>query len=62
MYTADAWLSTVEGLQVPAIPFDEVGGNVGTALPAQITSEVPKLNVGVTLGFTVRVNELPTVH
>ena len=35
------------------MPLPEVVGNVGTVPPAQIVSVVPKLNVGVMLGFTV---------
>ena len=48
-------MSTTEGLHVPVIPFVDVVGNVGTLPPAQIVSVVPKLNAGVTLGFTVTV-------
>jgi len=44
---ADAWLPTVEGVQVPDIPFVEVAGKEGTVAPAQITNAVPKLNVGI---------------
>ena len=50
------------GLQVPLIPFDDVVVNVGTALPAQITRDVPKVNEGVTFGLTVSVNDVPTAH
>jgi hypothetical protein len=35
------------------MPFEEVPGNVGTVPPEQMVSVVPKLNVGVTFGFTV---------
>ena len=49
-------LLTVAGLQLPEIPFIEVPGSDGTDPPSQIESEVPKLNVGVTFGFTVTVN------
>ena len=62
MYVAEAWLSTAVGLHVPVIPFVDVAGKGGTALPAQIISDVPKLNAGVTLGFTVTVNEVVTAH
>jgi hypothetical protein len=41
---------------VPTTPFDEVLGNVGALVPAQIVELVPKLNVGVTFGFTTTVN------
>ena len=44
---------TVAGLHVPLILFNEVVGKVGTVPPAQIVSDVPKLNVGVTIGLTV---------
>ena len=33
--------------------FDEVFGSTGTLPPLQMVSVVPKLNVGVTFGFTV---------
>lgn len=35
------------------IPFVEVVGRAGAVLPAQRLNEVPKLNTGVTFGFTV---------
>jgi hypothetical protein len=39
------------------MPFADVAGNVGTTPPEHITSEVPKLKVGVMFGltFTVKV-------
>ena len=40
----------------------EVGGNVGAVLPEQIMVEVPKLNVGVCIGFTVTFSEVGTAH
>ena len=40
-------MSTVEGFHVPVTPFVDVPGSTGTVLPAQIVSEVPKLNKGV---------------
>ena len=46
-------MSIIDGLHVPIFPFEEVLGNVGTVSPAQIVSDVPKLNVGSTMGFTV---------
>ena len=49
----EAWLSTVAGLHVPVTPFVDVLGSEGTLPPVQIDKEVPKLNVGVVLGFTV---------
>jgi hypothetical protein len=47
---------------VPVIPFVDVLGNVGTVLPAQTVSDVPKLNAGVTIGFTVTVNVAVVAH
>ena len=46
VYTPDALLSTVAGLQLPVIPLVDVDGNKGTLPPAQIVNAVPKLNVG----------------
>jgi hypothetical protein len=40
----------------------EVVGNAGTPAPAQIVSEVPKLNVGVMFGLTVTVNVVVVAH
>ena len=62
VYTPEAWLSTVEGLQVPLIALSDVVGSVGTIPPAHIVSVVPKLNVDVTLGVTVTVNVVATAH
>ncbi len=53
---------TLEGLHVPVIPFDDVVGKVGTASPLQIVAVVPKLNVGVTTGFTVTVKVVVVAH
>ena len=47
---------------MPVIPFDEVVGNEGTVSPSQIVIEFPKLNEGVTIGFTVTFNEVLTAH
>lgn len=44
---------TVAGLHVPVMPLSDVFTRVGTLPPEQMVSVVPKLNVGVTLGFTV---------
>ena len=55
-------MSTVDGLQVPLIALSDVVGSAGTVPPAHITSVVPKLNVGVTLGVTVTVNVVGTAH
>ena len=62
VYVPEFWLSTTAGLHVPAIPFVDAPGNAGTALPAQIVSDVPKLNVGVTIGFTVTANVADVAH
>ena len=56
VYTPEAWLSTVDGLHVPLIALSDVVGSVGTVPPAHTVSDVPKLNVGITLGVTVTVN------
>lgn len=53
---------TVEGLQVPAIPFTDVAGRVGTEPPSHITREVPKLNTGVVLEFTFTVKLALVAH
>jgi hypothetical protein len=47
---------------VPAIPLAEVFGRTGTVAPAQIDPDVPKLKVGVTIGFTVTVNTVAVAH
>jgi hypothetical protein len=59
-YVPVVWLLIIAGDHVPVIPFDDVVGNTGTLVPAQ--SEVAKLNVGVTLGFTVTFNVVATAH
>ena len=53
MYVPELLLSTTAGFHVPVIPFIEVLGKVGTAPPPQIFNDVPKLKVGVVLGFIV---------
>jgi hypothetical protein len=58
----EAVLLTVAGLQLPVIPLVEVVGSEGTVPPEQIVKEVPKLNVGVTFGFTVTENVAGTAH
>lgn len=55
-------LSITEGLHVPVIPFDDVFTSVGTVPPEQMESDVPKLNVGVTIGLTVTVNDAVVAH
>ena len=49
-------------VQVPVIPFCDEGGSNGTVPPAQIVRFVPKLNVGVMIGFTVTVNVAFVAH
>jgi hypothetical protein len=44
------------------MPLPDVVGKAGTLPPAQIVSEVPKLNVGVILGFTVTLNVVAVAH
>ena len=41
---------------MPVILLVDVVGSAGTVPPPHIVSVVPKLNVGVMLGFTVTVN------
>ena len=55
VYTPEDWLLITDGLQVPFTLFVDAVGNVGTAAPAQTVKDVPKLNAGVTIGFTVTV-------
>jgi hypothetical protein len=55
-------LLTVDGFQVPVIPLVEVVGKVGTVPPLQIVNDVPKLKVGVTIGFTVTFNVVVVPH
>ena len=44
------------------IPLFDVVGNAGTVAPAQIVSDVPKLNVGVMFGFMVTVKVAVVPH
>ena len=62
MYTPFTRFVIADGLHVPAIPFVDVNGRVGTVAPIQIDEEEPKLNVGVTIGFTVTVNVTTVAH
>ena len=62
VYTPEAWSLTVAGFQLPITPLSEVVGNAGIELPAHAVSEVPKLNVGVKIGFTVTVNVAVVAH
>ena len=52
---------TIAGLHVPVTPFTDVVGNTGAVLPSQIES-VPRLNVGVSIGFTVTVNVVGMIN
>jgi hypothetical protein len=62
VYTADVWLLTIAGLHVPVRPLVDVVGKLGTVPPAQITNEVPKLNVGTVLGVTVTLKVAGFAH
>ena len=62
VYDAEFWLSTVDGFQLPVIPFVEVVGKTGTPAPAQTVKLVPKLNVGAMLGLTVTLNVAGVAH
>ena len=53
---------TVDGDQVPVIPFVDVVVKTGTVPPEQILSEVPKANVGVTFGLTVTLSPADSAH
>jgi hypothetical protein len=44
------------------IPFDDVVDKAGTVPPAHIFKTVPKLKVGVRIGFTVTVNVATVAH
>ena len=50
------------GLQLPSSPLSDVVGSTGAVAPLQMLSDVPKLNTGVTIGFTVTVNVVGTAH
>jgi len=56
------WLLTVDGFQVPVIPFVDVVGKAGTVPPAQIVRLVPKLKTGVVFGLTVTVKVVGIAH
>jgi hypothetical protein len=55
-------LSTTDGLHTPGILFDDVAGKAGTLPPAQTVNDVPKLNVGATIGLTVTANVIGKAH
>ena len=58
----EAWPLTTAGFHVPVIALSNVLGNAGTVAPAQMVSDVPKLNVGVMFGFTVTVKLAVVPH
>ena len=62
VYTPDSVLLTAAGLHVPVMPLSDTPGNEGTGSLAQTVSDVPKPNVGITLGFTVTVNVVVVAH
>ena len=62
VYVPLAVLLTVDGLQVPVIPFVDVLGSVGTVPPEQMDNDVPKLNVGVVFATTVTLMETGWAH
>ena len=62
VYVPDAVLLTTAGLHDPVIPLLETDGSAGTDPPKQIVSEVPKLNVGVTIWLTVTLKVAGTAH
>ena len=55
VYVPFTWLSTVDGLHVPVIPSIDVAGKTGATDPIQTDWNVPNVNVGVMIGFTVTV-------
>ena len=55
-------MSMVEGFQVPVILLFDVVGNAGAVASAQMVSEVPKSNVGITFGLTVTLNVAVVAH
>ena len=59
---AVAWSSAVAGFQVPVMPLLEVAGKAGAPDPAQMVMDVPKSNVGVKFGLTVKLNVVLTAH
>lgn len=62
VYVPLAWLSTAAGLHVPLMPLVDAAGKDGTASPEQMVNDVPKLNAGVTIGFTVTLNAVMVAH
>ncbi len=62
VYVPEAWLLTTAGFHVPVMLLTDVFGKVGTAPSAQIVNEVPKSNVGITLGVTVTLKVVGDAH
>ena len=62
VYTAEVWLLTTEGVQVPLIPLSDMLGRVGTVSPAQMVKAVPILNCGKVFGLTVTENVAVVAH
>jgi hypothetical protein len=55
-------LSISEGFHVPVMPFTEVAGKTGADDPAHIAIVVPKLKIGVIIGFTVTDKLVEVAH
>lgn len=53
---------TVDGFHTPLIPFVDTAGKMGALEPIQTDWNVPKLKVGVRIGFTVTVNTNGVTH
>ncbi len=54
--------SITEGFHVPATPFVDVDGNAGAGVPGHKIMDVPKLNAGVRIGFTLTVKMVVVAH
>ena len=55
-------LLIVAGLHVPVMLLLDVVGNAGGVAPLQILNVAPKLNVGVSIGFTVTLTVTGSAH
>lgn len=55
-------LLTTAGLQLPVIPFVDVVGKAGAGSPSHMEVLVPNVKVGVMVGFTITVNEVPVTQ
>ena len=60
VYVPDVVLLTVAGFHVPVMPFVDVVGKTGDALPEHIGATAA--NVGVVCGVTVTINVLVVAH